>query len=183
MTTVDEDGAAGEERGCVQSKVLDHVAVPAADIDQSVQWYTREFGATVLYQDKTWAFLQVGGSKLALVTPTQHPPHIAFSVTEEQLAQASQTSGIPIDKHRDGTKGIYVKDPAGNAIELICYPPGETIYTPYSQISATRISIVAESRGDQAATVAAIKRAIHRADPTIAAGNVTTLDALVVSSD
>jgi catechol 2,3-dioxygenase-like lactoylglutathione lyase family enzyme len=107
---------------------FDHVAVPSAEIDKSVEWYTKQFDAKVLYQDKTWAFLQVGGSKLALVTPTQHPPHVAFSVTEEQLDEASRSTGIPIDKHRDGSKGIYVKDPHGNAIELICYPPGQTVY-------------------------------------------------------
>ena len=107
---------------------LDHVAVTTPDIDASVKWYAEQFGATVLYQDKTWAFLQVGGNKLALVTPGQHPPHLAFSVTEEQLSQAARRTGIPIDKHRDGSKGIYVKDPAGNAVELICYPPGETVY-------------------------------------------------------
>jgi catechol 2,3-dioxygenase-like lactoylglutathione lyase family enzyme len=108
---------------------LDHVAVPSSDIEQSVQWYTRQFGATVLYQDKTWAFLQVGGNKLALVTPGQHPPHVAFSVTEEQLDSASKQSGVSIDKHRDGSKGIYIQDPYGNAIELICYPQGETVYS------------------------------------------------------
>jgi catechol 2,3-dioxygenase-like lactoylglutathione lyase family enzyme len=107
---------------------LDHVAVVSSDIARSVDWYTGQFGATVLYQDKTWAFLQVGGNKLALVTPGQHPPHLAFSVTEEQLAEASQSTGISIDKHRDGTKGIYLKDPDGNALELISYPPGETVY-------------------------------------------------------
>jgi hypothetical protein len=44
------------------------------------------------------------------------------------LNEASNTTGIAIDKHRDGTKGIYVHDPFGNAVELICYPPGETVY-------------------------------------------------------
>jgi catechol 2,3-dioxygenase-like lactoylglutathione lyase family enzyme len=107
---------------------LDHVAITSSDIDQSVKWYTEQFGATVLYHDKTWAFLQVGGNKLALVTPGQHPPHIAFSVTEEQLNTASSKTGVGIDKHRDGSKGIYVRDPNGNAVELICYPPGETVY-------------------------------------------------------
>jgi catechol 2,3-dioxygenase-like lactoylglutathione lyase family enzyme len=107
---------------------LDHVAVTSANIDASVKWYTQQFGATVLYQDKTWAFMQVGGNKIALVTPGQHPPHMAFSVTEDQLDTASRASGISVDKHRDGTKGIYVKDPDGNAVELICYPLGETVY-------------------------------------------------------
>jgi catechol 2,3-dioxygenase-like lactoylglutathione lyase family enzyme len=107
---------------------LDHVAVVSSDIEQSARWYVERFGATILYQDKTWAFLQVGGNKIALVTPGQHPPHVAFSATEEQLAEFSRASGIPIDKHRDGSRGIYINDPSGNAIELICYPPGETVY-------------------------------------------------------
>jgi len=103
---------------------FDHVAVPAGDIETSVRWYAERFGAEVLYQDKTWAFLRVGGTKLALVSPQQHPPHVAISVTEEQLGKASAGYGIPIDHHRDGSKGIYIHDPFGNAVELICYPPG-----------------------------------------------------------
>ena len=107
---------------------FDHVAVPARDIPASIEWYRARFGATVLYQDATWAFLQLGGTKLALITPTQHPPHVALSLREDQLAEAARAAGIPIDTHRDGTKGIYVYDPDGNAVELICYPPGETVY-------------------------------------------------------
>jgi catechol 2,3-dioxygenase-like lactoylglutathione lyase family enzyme len=108
---------------------FDHVAIPSNDIDGSVRWYQEHFAAEVLYQDKTWAFLKIGGQKLALVTPSQHPPHIAMSVTEEQLTSASQSFGVKIDSHRDGTKGIYLHDPFGNAVELICYPPGQTVYS------------------------------------------------------
>ena len=107
---------------------FDHVAVPSNDIEQSVRWYQAQLNAQVIYQDQTWAFLNLGGQKLALVTPTQHPPHVAVSVTEDQLNEASQASGIAIDKHRDGTMGIYLHDPFGNAVELICYPPGQTVY-------------------------------------------------------
>jgi catechol 2,3-dioxygenase-like lactoylglutathione lyase family enzyme len=107
---------------------FDHVAVPSNDIAASVQWYLTHLGATVLYQDKTWAFLNVGGQKLALVSPSQHPPHVAVRVSEEQLAEASRANNTPIDKHRDGTTGIYIHDPFGNAVELICYPVGQTVY-------------------------------------------------------
>jgi catechol 2,3-dioxygenase-like lactoylglutathione lyase family enzyme len=112
----------------MQQLEFDHTAVPSSDIAKSVAWYRANLGAEVLYQDATWAFLNVGGVKVALVTPTQHPPHIAVRVSEEQLAKASQAAGIPIDSHRDGTRGIYVRDPFGNAVELICYPAGETVY-------------------------------------------------------
>jgi catechol 2,3-dioxygenase-like lactoylglutathione lyase family enzyme len=107
---------------------FDHVAVPSNDIAASVEWYRLQFGAEVLYQDRTWAFLNVGGTKLALVTPTQHPPHVAVEVSAEELAAAAARAGVAIDSHRDGTRGFYVSDPFGNAVELIHYPPGATVY-------------------------------------------------------
>lgn len=107
---------------------FDHVAIPASDIPRTIAWYTEHFAAKVLYQDATWAFMQVGGTKIALVTPGQHPPHFALSLTEEALNDAAKLANIKVDTHRDGTKGIYLYDPSGNAIELINYPPGETVY-------------------------------------------------------
>jgi catechol 2,3-dioxygenase-like lactoylglutathione lyase family enzyme len=107
---------------------FDHVAVPSNDIAASVDWYRKSFGAEVLYQDKTWAFMNVGGQKVALITPTQHPPHLAIKVDEKKLEAAARDTGTKIDLHRDGTKGIYLYDPFGNAVELICYPTGETVY-------------------------------------------------------
>ncbi len=102
---------------------FDHVALASKDIAADVRWYVQRFGAAVLYQDASWAFLNLGGHKLALVNPRQHPPHLALSVREDELTTASQSAGIPIQPHRDGSKGIYLHDPSGNAVELIVYPP------------------------------------------------------------
>lgn len=107
---------------------FDHVAVPSSDISASVRWYCHTCGAEVLYQDATWAFLRLGDVKLALVTPTQHPPHLALRVSEQELESAAARAKLPIDRHRDGTRGFYIHDPFGNAVELIWYPAGETIY-------------------------------------------------------
>lgn len=107
---------------------IDHVAVPSNDVAASVRFYVERFGAEVLHQDATWAFLRCGSTKLAIVSPQQHPPHVAFRVDEGRLAEAAKAAGVPIDRHRDGTTGIYVHDPFGNAVELICYPPGGTVY-------------------------------------------------------
>ena len=62
-------------------------------------------------------------------------------------------------------------------------PAGEAVYVPYAQVSAPRISIVAEGRGTSAEIVAAIKRALKAADPVVAAGNISTLDALVLQAN
>lgn len=104
------------------------MAVASRDIAASVQWYVETLGAQVLYQDATWAFLQLGQGKLALVTPAQHPPHTAVRVSEATLEAVAAGEGKAVDRHRDGTKGIYIADLDGNQIELICYPPGETVY-------------------------------------------------------
>jgi catechol 2,3-dioxygenase-like lactoylglutathione lyase family enzyme len=56
---------------------LDHVAIQTDDVPGSVAFYAEHFDARVLYADATWAFLRLGEGKLALVTPAQHPPHVA----------------------------------------------------------------------------------------------------------
>ncbi len=107
---------------------MDHVAIPCPDIARGVNYYVETFGAQVLYQDETWAFLRLGQGKLALVTPAQHPPHLALRVDAQTLEKAAQRAAKPVDLHRDGTQGIYVADPHGNVVELICYPSGATVY-------------------------------------------------------
>jgi catechol-2,3-dioxygenase len=107
---------------------FDHVGLPSNNIVESIGWYQARFNATVLYQDDTLALLDIGGEKLTLVSPQQHPPHVAFRVTEQQLADVAMQSGVSIMAHRDGTRGLYLHDPFGNAVEIICYPPGHTLY-------------------------------------------------------
>ena len=101
---------------------MDHVAVRTTDIPGTAKYYVDTFGATVLYADNTWAFLKIGQGKLALVKPEQHPAHVALRVDLPELQAAAAKANKPIDKHRDGTQGIYLNDPAGNVIELIHYP-------------------------------------------------------------
>lgn len=107
---------------------MDHVAVVVSNIATAVKWYQANLAAQVLYADDTWAFLRVGQGKLALVSAHQHPPHVAVRVNETRLHELATQLNTAITKHRDGTQGFYFNDPDGNAIEVICYPPGETIY-------------------------------------------------------
>lgn len=99
---------------------FDHVAINVRDVGASVEWYRRTLSATVLYQDDTWAFLEVGGVRLALTLRSEHPPHLAFDVgaaPSKEFLQKAKT-------HRDGTVSQYIVDPDGNAIEWIHYPDG-----------------------------------------------------------
>ncbi len=107
---------------------MDHVAVPTEDVGGTAKFYVENFGAEILYADETWAFLRIGQGKLALVRPEQHPAHVALRVDLASLEAAAKKAGKEIDTHRDGTRGIYVDDPAGNVLELIYYPVGGTHY-------------------------------------------------------
>jgi catechol 2,3-dioxygenase-like lactoylglutathione lyase family enzyme len=91
---------------------IDHIAVSVRDIAQAVAWYKKTFRCTVSYQDETWAFLDFENTKLALVIPEQHPPHFAFT-------HLDAASFGPLKTHRDGTRSTYVKDPAGNSVEIM----------------------------------------------------------------
>ena len=91
---------------------LDHVAIPVQDVAAAVEWYTKTFRCQVSYQDETWAFLKFGNIKLALVIPEQHPAHIGFVSPDAAKFGA-------LKEHRDGTRSCYVKDPAGNSIEIL----------------------------------------------------------------
>ena len=58
--------------------MIDHIAFKVESISDAVGWYCNTVGANVEYQDDTWAMLNVGGVKLALVLPGTHPNHIAI---------------------------------------------------------------------------------------------------------
>ena len=92
---------------------FDHVALSVKDIATSVEWYKEFLRASVLYEDATWAMLDINGTKIALTVPSQHPPHVAFTVDDVNEL------GTQYHEHRDGSYYIYKCDPDGNAIELI----------------------------------------------------------------
>jgi catechol 2,3-dioxygenase-like lactoylglutathione lyase family enzyme len=91
---------------------IHHVAIPVLDINASVEWYKENFNCQIIYRDETWAFLEFANIKLALVTPNQHPPHIAF------VSQTAEKFGTLVE-HRDKSRSTYIKDPSGNTVEVI----------------------------------------------------------------
>ena len=91
---------------------LDHVAIPVENIAQAVDWYRETFRCEVKYQDETWALLRFDNTSLALVIPSQHPAHIGFVSPDAEKFGALKT-------HRDGTRSCYVRDPAGNSVEIL----------------------------------------------------------------
>ncbi|MEI6255486.1 MAG: VOC family protein [Planctomycetota bacterium] len=91
---------------------IHHVAIAVQNVAESVDWYRRHFRCEIGYQDDTWALLEFGNTRLALVIPDQHPPHIGFTHPK------AEEFG-PLKGHRDGTRSVYVADPSGNSVEVL----------------------------------------------------------------
>ena len=94
---------------------IHHTAICVDDIHEAIDWYCSKLKFEIEYQDNTWALLSFENSKIALVLPEQHPPHIAF-----EHKKASDFGELT--KHRDGTASVYISDPFGNTIELLELP-------------------------------------------------------------
>lgn len=95
-----------------QLDVLDHVAIVVRDIKESVLWYQSKFKCSIEYEDETWAMLSFNNTKLALVISNQHPSHIC-------VHRADAEKFGTLKPHRDGTKSVYIRDPDGNAVEVM----------------------------------------------------------------
>lgn len=91
---------------------LHHLAISVPNVADAVAWYQKTFQCRVSYQDETWAMLDFANIQMALVIPSQHPPHIAFT-------SARACDYGELKTHRDGTRSCYLRDPAGNAIEVM----------------------------------------------------------------
>lgn len=107
---------------------FDHVAVLVPDIAEAVAFWKAHLSVDrVLYQDASWAFLEVGGAKFAFVLRDQHPGHIAFRVEDGELDGLAAQHGQVVKVHRDRTRSFYLQAPGGQSLEVISYPPEATV--------------------------------------------------------
>ena len=57
---------------------IDHIALVVSNVSKAVRWYESNRDCKIKYQDDTWALLEFDNIDLALVSASEHPPHIAF---------------------------------------------------------------------------------------------------------
>ncbi len=91
---------------------MDHIAIEVNDVNEAAAWYAERFQCRIDYRDETWALLSFANIRLALVTRGQHRPHLGFKRSDAEMFG-------PLKTHRDGTRYIYLEDPAGNVVEFL----------------------------------------------------------------
>ena len=98
---------------------VDHIALLVDDLVLAEQWYLEHMDAEVTFRDKKYIRLTVKNTNIALIDKQFYPyAHIALLV--ENIEDLPTDKGEVV-KHRDGTIGVYVKDPFGNYLEYIWY--------------------------------------------------------------
>ncbi len=99
---------------------VDHIAIRVSDLDLAQEWYEKMLGAELQFKDQYYRRMLLNNTTLALIDENRYPSnHIGLLVEDfDQLPNV----GTRIE-HRDGTVGVYVKDPFGYTIEYIWYSP------------------------------------------------------------
>ena len=101
------------------SSKVDHIAVLVDDLDVAEEWYMEHLNAKIEFKDKFYTRLRLENVCIALIDKANYPcEHIGILVEDPK--------DLPLEKgevinHRDGTVGVYVKDPFGNYLEYIWY--------------------------------------------------------------
>ena len=98
--------------------IIDHIAIRADNIIELAEWYRDTIGARVTHTDKHYIRLSTSNSTIAIIDKKKYPyNHIGVLVDSiEDLPE-----GVDRVEHRDGTVGVYCKDPEGNYVEFIYY--------------------------------------------------------------
>lgn len=125
--------------------MLGEIALSVADLDASQTFYTDKIGLELMRRFETSAFFKIADGYaghtqiLALFDrsanldkPEQQRTtldHIAFTVALEDFESEQQrleAAGVPTRTTTHAWvqwRSLYVKDPDGNTIELVCYDP------------------------------------------------------------
>ena len=100
--------------------IIDHIAVKVSDLKEAEKWYLEHLRAVVTFRDHKYIRLKVANTNIALIDEKYYP-HAHIGILVEHRHELPSDGELV--KHRDGTEGVYVKDPFGNYIEYIWYSP------------------------------------------------------------
>lgn len=115
---------------------IDHVALNVTDLEESIRFYERLFGFSVIekWEDPGQAFVGQDSLVLGLMEYPEYDysaytkAHIAFPCKPElfdEVVAAIESLGVEIlsgPKQQRGGETILFRDPSGNILE-VCYPP------------------------------------------------------------
>tara|TARA_R100000315_G_C5235456_1_gene147248 strand:+ start:5798 stop:6136 length:339 start_codon:yes stop_codon:yes gene_type:complete len=99
--------------------IVDHIAVLVDDLNIAEDWYIKNLGGIIIFKDEKYIRIKLQNTSIALIDKNHYPyPH--FAILVDNKCDLPINKGIVV-KHRNGTTGVYIKDPFGNYLEYIWY--------------------------------------------------------------
>ena len=99
--------------------IVDHIAILVDDLSVAEEWYTEKLKGKVTHRDSKYIRVSVSNTNIALIDKN-HYSYAHFGILVEKKEDLPLEMGEVV-YHRDGTTGVYVKDPFGNYLEYIYY--------------------------------------------------------------
>ena len=99
--------------------IVDHIAILVDDLSAAEEWYTEKLAGKVAFRDSKYIRMTVSNTNIALIDKNYYP-HAHFGILVEKKEDLPLELGEAVYQ-RDGTIGVYVKDPFGNYLEYIWY--------------------------------------------------------------
>lgn len=98
---------------------IDHVAIIVDNLEEAEKWYLSNIGGEITHRQDNYVRLKLKNTNLALLSSDFVTSKTHIGVLCEKINNLPEV-GHKVH-HRDGTTGVYVKDPWGNNIEFIHY--------------------------------------------------------------
>jgi len=103
----------------MKASIIDHIAILVDDLVIAEKWYVEKLNGEISFRDTKYIRIKVNNTNIAPIDKKHYKaPH--FAILVEKYEDLPRNQGITV-KHRDGTVGVYVKDPFGNYLEYIWY--------------------------------------------------------------
>ena len=99
--------------------LVDHIAIKVSDLKLAEEWYLENLKGIVTHRDDKYIRIKVKNTNIALIDE-KHYPYAHTGILIDNIEDLPLDKGEVV-KHRDGTVGVYVKDPFGNYLEYIWY--------------------------------------------------------------
>ena len=145
---------------------INHVSIVADDLEESARFYEELFGMerlpTARFPQGRVLWMKVGGQQVHLFEsgdedrPTAHH-HFGFDVDDFDAFYAKAKSrgvldteafGVPIRSHPSGWVQMYLRDPAGNLLEVDC--PDVTALAESTRADIAPLEATAPQEGEAA---------------------------------
>lgn len=143
---------------------INHVSIVANDLEESARFYEELFGMerlpTARFPEPV-LWLRLGGQQLHLFTSADDPPtprqHLGIDVADFDAFYAkakergildTRAFGSPLRSHPAGWVQLYVRDPAGNLVEIDW--PDVTTLAPETRADLLPLESAVPQEGDSA---------------------------------